>query len=35
MSDETDLKRKKVKTAMYLFITVLALYVGVFFFKDI
>ncbi len=35
MSDEADLKRKKVKTAMYLLITVLALYIGVFFFKDV
>ena len=35
MSDETDLKRKKLRTAMFLLITVIALYIGVFFFKDV
>jgi hypothetical protein len=29
MSQETDLKRKKLKTAMFLLITVLALYLTV------
>ena len=32
MSDESDLKRKKLRTAMFLLVTVLALYVGVFFY---
>ncbi len=35
MSDETDLKRKKMKTAMILLITVIAVYIGVFFYKDL
>jgi hypothetical protein len=35
MSDKTDLKRKKLRTAMFLLITVIALYIGVFFFKDV
>jgi len=33
MSDETDLKRKKRKTLILLLITVIALYIGVFFYK--
>lgn len=34
MSEETDLKRKKFRTAMFLLVTVIALYIGVFFYKD-
>lgn len=34
MSEETDLKRRKLRTAMLLLITVIALYFGVFFYKD-
>jgi len=34
MSEETDLKRRKSRTAMLLLITVIALYIGVFFYKD-
>jgi hypothetical protein len=35
MSEQTDLKRKKFRTAIFLLLTVIVLYVGVFFFKDI
>lgn len=36
MSDkETDLKRKKLRTALFLLVAVIALYVGVFFYKDL
>ncbi|PTN11351.1 hypothetical protein C8R11_11021 [Nitrosomonas aestuarii] len=35
MSDETDLKRKKLKTALILLITVIAIYIGAFFFNDV
>jgi len=35
MSDQTDLKRKKFKTAMFLLLTVIVLYIGVFFFKEL
>jgi hypothetical protein len=35
MSDQTDLKRKKLRTGMFLLLTVIVLYVGVFFFKDL
>jgi len=34
MSEETDLKRRKFRTAMFLLVTVIALYIGVFFYKD-
>ncbi|SET12208.1 hypothetical protein SAMN05216326_11275 [Nitrosomonas marina] len=30
MSDETDLKRRKIKTAVILFILVIVIYVGAF-----
>ncbi|SFL06403.1 hypothetical protein SAMN05216302_102920 [Nitrosomonas aestuarii] len=35
MSDEADLKRKKLKTALILLITVIAIYIGAFFFNDV
>ncbi len=35
MSNQTDLKRKKLRTAMFLLLTVIVLYIGVFFFKDL
>lgn len=35
MSDETDLKRKKLKTAMVLLIIVIAIYIGAFFYQDV
>jgi hypothetical protein len=35
MSDQTGLKRKKFRTAMFLLLTVVVLYIGVFFFKDL
>jgi hypothetical protein len=35
MSNQTDLKRKKLRTAMFLLLTVTVLYIGVFFFKDL
>jgi hypothetical protein len=35
MSEQTDLKRKKIRTAIFLLLTVIVLYVGVFFFKDL
>lgn len=35
MSDQTDLKRKKLRTAIFLLLTVIVLYIGVFFFKDL
>lgn len=35
MSDQTDLRRKKLRTAMYLLLTVIVLYIGVFFFKEL
>jgi len=33
MSDETDLKRKKLRTALLLLLMVAVIYVGVFFYK--
>lgn len=35
MSEQTGLKRKKLKTAMFLLLTVIVLYIGVFFFKEL
>ncbi len=33
MSDETDLKRKKLRTALSLLLLVIVIYIGVFFYK--
>ncbi len=33
MSDETDTKRRKLRTALLLLLTVVVIYIGVFFYK--
>jgi hypothetical protein len=35
MSEQTDFKRKKFRTGIFLLLMVIVLYVGVFFFKDL
>ncbi|SEM68881.1 hypothetical protein SAMN05216325_10196 [Nitrosomonas marina] len=35
MSEETDLKRRKIKTAVILFILVIAIYAGAFFYMKL